>query len=349
MKIKIGILFGGQSPEHEVSVRSARNIVAVLNPEKYDLTLIGIDKQGRWFCSRSLDKRLAQGDYAEAVVTNESVLVALLPGGQGQLVNMRGEEISRLDVIFPVLHGPYGEDGVVQGYLRTAGVPYVGTGILGSAVGMDKDVMKRLLREANLPIANFIAYQPTDTIDFAVVKSKLGLPVFVKPANMGSSVGVSRVTNENELNAACREAFRYDKKIIIEEEITGREIECAVIGNENPRASLPGEIIVNQDYYSYKAKYDDSSPTVLKAPADLPLAIQQKIMTLAIQVFKTLAARGLARVDFFLRPDGGVIINEINTLPGFTSISMYPRMWDVSGLSQEQLVEELISLSLAKN
>jgi D-alanine-D-alanine ligase len=311
-KIKVGILCGGKSAEHEVSIESANNVMAAINKDKYEPSLILIDKQGKW-----LTNSLAQ--------------------------------ILAMDVIFPVLHGPYGEDGTMQGFLKLANKPFVGAGVLGSAVGMDKDIMKRLLREARLPIGKFIALETEAARpSFDLVKKTVGLPCFIKPANMGSSVGIHKVETEDEYYSALEDAFLYDTKILIEEFIAGREIECAVLGNHNPKASVVGEIKVKHDFYSYEAKYLDDAGADLIIPAQLSPAILSTIQKLAIETFKVLSCSGLARVDFFLRADNEVIINEINTIPGFTKISMYPKLWQVSGIEYQELIDQLIELAMEK-
>jgi D-alanine-D-alanine ligase len=244
-----------------------------------------------------------------------------------------------------------GEDGTIQGLLKLANVPFVGAGVLGSAVGMDKDVMKRLLRDAGLPIAKFLTFHGSDlrALRFATVKKTLGVPLFVKPANLGSSVGISKVTDKDHFRRAIVDAFRYDNKIVIEEFIQGREIECAVLGNEKPVASLPGEIIVRHDFYSYEAKYIDDKGARFEIPARLPKAVVKKIRALALQAYRVLDCEGMARVDFFLRAGGKVLVNEINTIPGFTKISMYPKMWHASGISYPRLIDRLIELALERS
>jgi D-alanine-D-alanine ligase len=258
--------------------------------------------------------------------------------------------LGKVDVVFPVLHGPFGEDGTVQGLLKLANLPFVGAGVLGSAVGMDKDVMKRLLRDAKIPVPKFLVFERSELgrIKYAPVKRLLGLPFFVKPANLGSSVGISKVTNEREFSGALREAFRYDNKVLLEEGINGREIECSVLGNDNPIASLPGEIITSHDFYSYDAKYLDEKGAQLIVPARLPKQVVTRIQELALKAFKVLCCEGMGRVDFFLRGRSEVIVNEINTIPGFTTISMYPKMWQASGISYSRLIDRLIRLALER-
>lgn len=306
-KIKIGVLFGGKSAEHEVSLVSAQNVINALNKNKYQVVSIKISKDGK------LDLN----------------------------------KIKNFDVIFPVLHGPYGEDGSMQGLLKLAGVPFVGPSVLGSAVGMDKDVMKRLFRDADIPIGKFITLKNNQKISFKKAKEELGLPMFVKPANMGSSVGISKVKSKKDFNKAVKEAFLYDSKIVIEQNISGREIECSVLGNDNPKASIPGEIIANEEFYSYNAKYvGEGSKAVI--PAQLDKKTIKKIQDLAVKVFKTLECEGMGRVDFFLKKNGEAIVNEINTIPGFTNISMYPKLWEATGLPLPNLLDTLIDLAIER-
>jgi D-alanine-D-alanine ligase len=264
------------------------------------------------------------------------------------LINVEnGELITKIDVAFPVLHGPFGEDGTVQGLLKLAGIPFVGSDVLGSAVGMDKDVMKRLLRDAGLPIGKFITLK-NEKIEYQKAVELLGSPLFVKPANMGSSIGVSKIASEVEYLSALSEASRHDEKIILEQYIEGREIECAILGNESLQASALGEIVSNTDFYSYESKYIDSQGANLEAPAKISDELAEKIKQISIAVFNCLDAKGLARVDFFLKQNGEIVINEINTMPGFTSISMYPRLWEISGIKYPELIDKLIQLALEK-
>jgi D-alanine-D-alanine ligase len=350
-KIRIAILFGGKSAEHEISLISARNIVEAMDKEKYEIVSIGIDKQGRWFFDEG-QRLLGGGGQAEAKLTRRSRSTAVVPGAkESPMIQISPRRaLGKVDVAFPILHGPFGEDGTVQGLLKLADVPFVGAGVLGSAVGMDKDVMKRLLRDAEIPIAKFLAFEHAaqEEIHFANIKRVLGLPVFVKPANLGSSVGISKVTHRNQFTGAIREAFRYDNKILIEESIRGREIECSVLGNEHPIASLPGEIITRHDFYSYDAKYIDEKGAQLVIPAELPESITKKIQEFAIRSFKVLCCEGMARMDFFLRNQREIFVNEINTIPGFTKISMYPKLWEASGITYADLIDRLIRLALER-
>ncbi|HKY08543.1 MAG TPA: D-alanine--D-alanine ligase [Candidatus Binatia bacterium] len=349
-KLRVALIFGGKSAEHEISLISARNIFQAMNKKKYEVLAVAIDKQGRW----SIDdgaRLLHDVNISKISPTEPKAGVAVLPGETPEpMVRRSGKTLRGIDVAFPVLHGPFGEDGTIQGLLKLAGVPFVGAGVLGSAVGMDKDVMKRLLRDARIPIAKFLVFERQDrnAIRFGKVARALGVPLFVKPANLGSSVGISKVTGKNEFAGAVRRAFRYDNKIIIEEGIRGREIECSVLGNEKPIASLPGEIVVQHDFYSYDAKYLDDKGARLEIPARLPKTIVKRIRTIAVQAYRALCCEGMARVDFFLRPNGEVLVNEINTIPGFTKISMYPKMWQASGLSYPRLIDRLIALALER-
>ena len=349
-KLRVAILFGGKSAEHEISVISARNIVQAMDKRKYQIVSIGIDKQGRWFFDEGA--RLLQSQKQSQVEFQVSRnAAAVLPGAAQAPMRASNRTLGPVDVVFPVLHGPFGEDGTVQGLLKLANVPFVGAGVLGSAVGMDKDVMKRLLRDAEIPIAKFLVFErgAAGKIKFAEVKRALGLPFFVKPANLGSSVGISKVSAKRQFGRALSEAFRYDNKILIEESIRGREIECSVLGNEKPIASLPGEIVTRHDFYSYKAKYLDEKGAQLIIPAALSKNVVRQVQALALRTFKTLACEGMARVDFFLRNNRDVFVNEINTIPGFTKISMYPKLWEASGISYTRLIDRLIELALERD
>jgi D-alanine-D-alanine ligase len=349
-KIKVAVVFGGRSAEHEVSLQSARNVIESLNRTKYEPVLIGIDKDGRWFLNENSIQLIDAGDPKLIRSSEGSSEVALTPTGSGSsLIHLhRGESIGKPDVIFPVLHGPFGEDGTIQGLARMANIPCVGAGILGSSVGMDKDVMKRLLRDAGLPIGRFVAIT-RGTIDqhsYENLAADMGTILFVKPANLGSSVGISKVRNKSEFKAAVELALSYDLKVVVEEEIRGREIECAILGNEDPMASIPGEIIPHADFYSYEAKYIDDHGAGLEIPAKLPVHVVKRVQEIAVQTFRVLECLGMARVDVFLTPDEHIYVNEINTIPGFTRISMYPKLWEYSGISRTSLVDKLIQLAL---
>ncbi|MFO7658964.1 MAG: D-alanine--D-alanine ligase [Bacteroidales bacterium] len=349
-KIKVAIIFGGRSAEHEVSLQSAKNVIESLNKEKYEPVLVGIDKEGRWFLNENSIKVLNSDNPRLIQLAGSENEVALTPTGiSSRLLNLRkNTPVSEIDVIFPVLHGPYGEDGTIQGLAKLANLPCVGPGILGSAVGMDKDVMKRLLRDAGIPNAKFVTLTSTNKSSFPYqkIKSLLGPVVFVKPANLGSSVGISKAKDEASYNNAIEEAFKYDLKVVVEEEIKGREIECAVLGNEDPQASVPGEIIPQEEFYSYTAKYINDKGALLEIPAKLSEKIAATMRELAVQTFKLLECTGMSRVDMFLTPDEKIYVNEINTIPGFTKISMYPKLWEYSGIPYSELIDRLISLAI---
>lgn len=349
-KIRVGILFGGKSAEHEISLLSAKNVVDALDKNKYEAVLIGIDKSGRWLMNEP-SRFLLNVTDPKLIALNRanSASVALVPQSEGRLTDLNSGHLDQaVDVVFPILHGPFGEDGTVQGLLKLANVPFVGAGVLGSAVGMDKDVMKRLLREAGIPIPKFLVFRQNRQPDFDSVTAALGSPVFVKPANLGSSVGISKAKDRAGFDKAVTEAFRYDTKILIEEAITGREIECAVLGNEDPIASVPGEVIPIREFYDYEAKYIDEHGARLEAPAKLDAGTVRRVQDLALRTFKALNCEGMGRVDCFLKPDGSLLVNEINTIPGFTKISMYPRLWGLSGIAYSDLIDQLIQLAIER-
>ena len=356
-KIRVAVLFGGRSAEHEISLLSARNVVEALDRERFEPVLVGIDKEGRWLLQ---DEALLLGASRDPrlVRLNEAMPdVALAPhptAGETPLA-VAGRAPASIDVVFPVLHGPMGEDGSVQGLLELAGVPYVGAGVLGSSVGMDKDVMKRLLRDAEIPIVRHetVRRHHWDAAPADVLRrcATLGLPAFVKPANLGSSVGVGRAKTVAELEAAIGHAFEFDTKILVEEAVPrAREIECAVLGNDDPIASVPGEISVDHPdgFYSYAAKYIDETGATIRIPAELSPSEPSAVQLLAIRTFVALECAGMARVDFFLSERRELYVNEINTIPGFTAISMYPKLWEASGIPPRQLVSRLVDLALER-
>lgn len=350
-KLRVAVLFGGKSAEHEVSLQSARNVAAALDKNKYEPVYIGINKAGQWLAPGVSERYLALTTKRQASRGPEKSreVVMMAPSGEGILTRDSGTIEGKIDVVFPVLHGPLGEDGTVQGLLKLADVPFVGASVLGSAVGMDKDVMKRLLRDAGIPIAKFLVIRSHEKPKFADVKKKLGLPMFVKPANLGSSVGVSKVRTEKEFKEALARGFEFDTKVLVEEFIEGREIECSVLGNEDPVASLPGELVLQSEFYSYEAKYLDPDAMAPQIPAKIPKDTTKKIQDMAVEAFKALCCEGMGRVDFFLAKDGRLLVNEINTIPGFTSISMYPKMWEASGLSYSKLIDKLIDLAIERH
>jgi len=352
-KIKVAIIFGGKSAEHEVSLQSAKSIIAAIDKNKYELQLIGIDKAGKWFLNDKSHALLNESNPALIQLNKSNTEVAFVATQTGsELLNIsNGKTIDSVDVVFPMLHGTFGEDGTIQGLLKLMNIPFVGVGVLASAVGMDKDVTKRLLRDAGIKIAKYITLTSNNksTVTFDSIVKELGLPFFVKPANAGSSVGVHKVSAKEELESALTDAFQFDRKILIEENVAGREIECAVLGNEDPIASIPGEVIPQDGFYSYKAKYIDEKGAVLSAPAQLSKDEIKLVQETAIKAFTVLCCEGLARVDFFLRKNGDLILNEINTMPGFTSISMYPKLWELSGVSYPELIDRLITLAIERH
>jgi D-alanine-D-alanine ligase len=352
-KINVALLFGGKSTEHEVSLQSAKNIINAIDKEKYEITLIGIDKRGQWYLCDQEDFLLNEDNPKEIMMKHGGIPVVFQMGKSADQLICFAEKIvtKSIDVVFPILHGTYGEDGTVQGLLKLANIPFVGPSLLGSGIGMDKDVTKRLLRDAGIPIARSLTYHQWEqqAIDIETVVEQLGLPIFVKPANLGSSVGISKVKNKEEFLAAIKKAFSFDNKILIEEYIEGQEIECAVLGNEFPIASAVGAIIPQQEFYSYTAKYIDEKGATIQIPADIPRQIVTLVQDLAVKAFQVLCCEGMARVDFFLTKDHKVLINEINTIPGFTKISMYPKLWGISGVSYKELIDRLIQLALERN
>ncbi len=352
-KIRVGVLFGGRSAEHEISLLSAKTIVEAIDKEKYEVVLIGINKAGEWFLHEDL-KCLSYATDPKKIQfkkENEQENVALVAKKIGSpLVSLKGKALDcSLDVIFPALHGPYGEDGTVQGLLKLANIPFVGPSVLASAIGMDKDVMKRLLRDAGIPIARFLTLYSHSYQDmrFDDVEAAIGLPFFVKPANAGSSIGISKVKNRSEFAEKIALAFQYDRKILVEACIVGREIECAVLGNEKPIASLPGEIIPTHEFHSYEEKYLNQG-AIFKYPAELKPAEIAVIQAMALKTYQVLCCEGMGRVDMFLKPDGQVVVNEINTIPGFTQTSMYPKIWEASGLGLSDLIDQLIVLAIER-
>jgi len=347
-RLRVGVIFGGRSGEHEVSLASAASVIRALDPEKYEAVPIGITKDGRWLVGTGAQKMLP-----EVLKSGERVLLppdptsaALMP-----IVPSAEHPAVAVDVIFPVLHGTFGEDGTVQGLLELAGLPYVGAGVLASAVGMDKDVQKRLFAEAKLPIVPFIAVRRSEwererAKVIALVRKKFRFPVFIKPATLGSSVGMTRVKSPHELSAAIDLAAEFALKILVERCVTAREIEVSVLGNDDVRASIPGEILPHREFYDYRAKYLEQG-TQLLIPAPLTKKQVATFQDYAVRVFKAIDGTGMARCDFFLeKKTGKIFVNELNTIPGFTSISMYPKMWEASGLPYPKLIDRLIELAL---
>lgn len=349
-KLRVGIIFGGRSAEHQVSLQSAKSIIDAIDRSKYEPVLIGITQQGQWLLNDSTDFLLNPQDPNTIQLNPDGRRVTLAASAQRGEIIPTGERAmsEQVDVLFPVLHGPYGEDGSIQGLARLANLPCVGSGILGSAVGMDKDIAKRLLIQAGLDVADYEIVRNGKLTDALIerIETRLQYPVFVKPANMGSSIGVSKADNRAGLISAVEQAARFDRKILIEAAVTGREIECAVLGNDEPEASVCGEIAATHMFYDYDAKYIDADGAVLSIPAQISEQAAEKIREISRQVFTTLECRGLTRVDVFLNENDDVIINEVNTIPGFTKISMYPKLWEHSGITYPQLIDRLIQLAI---
>jgi D-alanine-D-alanine ligase len=359
-KTRVGLIFGGKSGEHEVSLASAQSVVRAIDQNKYEVVLIGISKAGQWIVGGSALKQLAavsptpllgpgvetrlDADTTETASTGE-----LMPGARAT-----PSPLNSIDVAFPLVHGPHGEDGTLQGLLELADIPYVGAGVAASAVGMDKALMKALFRANNLPTVDWMvvlrsewASKPEETI--RSIETTFGYPCFIKPANLGSSVGITKARNWDELAQALATAAQYDRKLLAERAVVGREIECSVLGNDDPIASLPGEILPKREFYDYVAKYENESGTELVVPADLSPELTRGVQELAVRAFKAIDGSGLARVDFFVeRASNQILLNEINTIPGFTTVSMYPRMWEKTGLSYQALIDRLIQLALER-
>lgn len=353
-KQHVGVICGGPSAEHEVSLQSARNIVHAVDRERFEVSVIGVDKRGGWHAVDASDFLHNADDPKYIALKHGDDELAIVPGREyARLVDIHGaDRLAEIDVVFPIIHGTFGEDGTLQGMLRAANLACVGSGVLGSAAAMDKDVAKRLLRDAGLAIAPFAYFNRVTSAraDYQQLVAELGQPLFVKPANQGSSVGVSRVADEASFQDAMATALLFDHKVLVEAAVVGREIECAVLGNEVPEASTCGEVVVGDGgFYSYDTKYVDADIARVVIPAKLDADSMEAIRAVALRSYAALECAGLARVDVFLAPDGGVIVNEINTLPGFTRISMYPKLWQASGLDYPALVSRLIDLALARH
>jgi len=354
-KINVGVLFGGKSAEHIISIKSAKNIVEGLDRQKYNPVLIGVNQKGGWFYIKD-EKQLLEPEHVFNFENKEALPLHLIPGHATQPIQTINttENFPQLAVIIPIIHGPYGEDGALQGLLKLSNIPFVGASVLGSAVGMDKEIMKRLLRDAGIATARYYCFTSGNkaNINFKTIEADLGLPLFIKPANLGSSIGISKVNKAEQFNEAVALAFQYDRKIIIEEQIEGRELECALLGNDEVKASVPGEVVQVDEkhgFYSYQAKYFDADGAVIQIPAVLTEEQINAIQEIAIKTYKALCCEGLARVDVFLTKEGTIYVNEINTLPGFTNISMYPKLWEASGISYATLLDNLIDLALKRS
>jgi D-alanine-D-alanine ligase len=365
-RLRVGVLFGGRSGEHEISLRSAQTIISAMDPERYEVAPIGIARNGKWYLCDDAVSLLRNSSSKLRALDGKGLPISLPLNPSRRLIPVEASNavaVKRstaipgpLDVIFPVLHGTYGEDGTVQGLLELAGIPYVGAGVLGSAVGMDKDAQKRLMRDAGIPVVRYFALTRSQLDDDAKLAERLaaqlGYPVFVKPNGLGSSIGITKVPKRSGLSPALEDAFQYDRKILLEASCAGREFECAVLGNDYPEASVPGEILVKgrHSFYDYASKYLDAEGSEVRIPAELPAEIAEKIRQISVEAFKALSLRGMARVDFLARKDlSEVYVNEVNTIPGFTSISMYPKMWEASGLPLPQLINRLIELAIEEH
>ena len=351
-KLKVGIVFGGRSPEHNISLLSAYNVVGNIDRTLFEPVLLAIDKKGIWHYGGDTMNISNPTDAANVSLPQYDTTVYISQNAHERSVidQKTGKVITTIDILYPVLHGAYGEDGAIQGMAKVAGLPCVGCGILGSSAGMDKDVTKRLLRDANIGIAKFVTLRKGHNahLTYQEISENLGKELFIKPANLGSSVGISFVDNEADYEEAVANAFQYDPKVIVEEKITGREIECAVLGNENPKASAIGEILPKTEWYTFENKYIDDDGAGLAIPADIGEELTKKAKQIALDTYINLECCGLTRVDMFLLPTGKIIVNEVNTLPGFTKISMYPKLWDHSGIKYKDLITALIELGISK-
>jgi D-alanine-D-alanine ligase len=351
-KIRVGVLFGGRSGEHDVSLTSAASVIKALDPAKYEVVALGISREGHWRAATGRVKSPAE------VFKKANRVIPSVDSAGPQFVSAGAASPSplkiKVDVIFPVLHGTFGEDGTVQGLLELASIPYVGAGVLGSSVGMDKDVMKRLFRDANLPVVEWVVVLRSEWEGKSAavrrrIEGEIGYPLFVKPANLGSSVGISKVHNRRELAPALDLAASYDQKIVVEKALEAREIECAVLGNDAPEASVPGEVVSVNEFYDYEAKYVKEGSELI-IPARLTPQQTRRVRELAVRAFEAADCAGMARVDFLLdRRRGKLFVNEINTIPGFTPISMYPKLWEASGLEYPKLLDRLIALGLERH
>lgn len=347
------IVCGGESAEHEVSIRSARNILAALDRKKYRPTIVGISKSGTWYLIPDETYLMSHDKFTDTETGNLTVVGLIKKQNRCYLNSFDGKISTAIDVAFPILHGTNGEDGTIQGLFKISGLPFVGCGVLSSALCMDKEIMKNTLTQSGVQNAKFEVIRKHDSgapsLTFAQLKDSLGLPFFIKPANAGSSVGVHKIKSEADYQEKIIDSMKYDFKIIAEEFIAGRELEISVMGlNESPRSAVPGEVIPKHEFYSYEAKYIDADGAKIIIPADLPANVIAEMKKISERAFTVCCCNGLARVDFFLRNDGTLFLNELNTLPGFTSISMYPKMWEAAGIGYSRLISELIELAFAR-
>lgn len=344
------ILCGGRSPEHDISILSAKNVVKKLMRDQRQLTIGYIARDGRWLCFDDVNYFLEKS-AEDLNASDNGFLLSFTPGLSRSLKRSDGVTLPAIDCVLPILHGANGEDGVVQGFLETLNLPYIGADVLGASVTMHKDATKRLLKQAGLPVVDwlFLTKETAKNISYEKVTEKLGFPIFVKANSLGSSIGVYKVKNAKQYDDALYKAFSYDNAVLLEKAVHGREIECSVLGGQSPIASLPGEVINHTEFYSYDAKYTDKNAATVQTPADLPESIIAQIKQLAVQAVNAVYCEGMARVDFFLTSDCALYINEINAIPGFTDISMYPKNWEVSGISQPELFDRLIELAVMRS
>jgi len=350
MKKKIALVFGGKSAEHEVSMASALNIYKALDKTLFEVVLLGVSKEGSWYYFNDAEVFKKNKSLKDSELSSQQVVSLLSYHEKTFILILNTQEKIAIDCAFPIIHGTLGEDGTLQGYFKMLNLPFVGCGVLSSAIGMDKDYMKRLMNEAKILNSSYVLLNKNDNPIYSDIIKKIGSPFFIKPANAGSSVGVHKIKSELDFQQKIKDSFLYDHKVIAEEFIEGREIECAVIGlNYHPKASLPGELIIKYEFYSYEAKYIDALGAEIVIPAKVSEEKTKEIQALAIKTYKTLGCDGLARVDFFLKKEGTLYVNEINTLPGFTQISMYPKMWQASGIAYKDLITSLINLALEKH
>ena len=350
MKKTILLVFGGKSPEHEVSIQSAKNIGLALDKNIFNLVLLGISAEGSWYRFPSLDAIQSLKTLSDQRLPKEAQPCALIPQkGHPVLLDLEKHETHPVDCVFPITHGTFGEDGCLQGFFQILNLPFVGCDVLSSSISMNKEFMKKIFVKDNIPTARYKVLRSHEKLSFDEIQSDLGLPFFIKPASMGSSVGVHKIKSRNDFDIHIKDAFQYDHTVLAEEFIKGREIECSVLGNrEKAKASSCGELIPQHEFYSYEAKYLDDNGAVLKIPAEISEETQLRLQSLALKVFQSMNCEGLARVDFFVNENDEIKVNELNTLPGFTKISMYPMMWGASGIGYTPLITNLIELAMEK-
>lgn len=345
----IAIIFGGHSSEHEVSINSARNIFKAMDKTKFNPVLIGVSKQGTWYSINEKDFETLEA-INDNKMAQEQTVTLIRAQSKVFALNLQSQQRQALDCAFAIIHGTNGEDGTMQGHLKILGLPFVGCGVMSSAIAMDKEVMKIVMTAAGIPNSRWAVLKSYETPDFDKISKQLGLPFFIKPANAGSSVGVHKIKSKEDFAVKIKDAFKYDHKVLAEEFIDGREVECSVMGlNQKPEAAMPGELVVKHEFYSYEAKYLDPNGAEIVIPAKLTAEQIEQVRQLAVKTYQALYCDGLTRVDFFMKKDGSLMVNEINTLPGFTKISMYPMMWQAKGVQYSDLITKLIQLAFDKN